>query len=122
MIGEAIQSTLGAIIPNTFSQIGDEGIRTPFCIHEENEQEPLYLKDGVTECNWAVEIAIVDDSPDSCEELALLVIDAVNALAFTTVNNTEFGPITYLGKDPGFDSQTKEYIRVLRFSIITQNK
>ena len=122
MIGEAIQSTLEVIIPNTFAQIGDEKIETPICIHEETEHEPLYLKAGVVHYNWTAEVAIIDDSPDSCEGLLLLVIDAINGLAFTTTKETEFGPISCLGIDPGFDPQTKEYIRVVRFSIITQNR
>lgn len=121
MITDAIQSALQAIIPNTFTTIGDEEIETPFCIHEERD-EPIYVKDGIAGYTWGVEIAIIDVSPDSAEELAASGVAAINALAHTTSEKTDIGAITYLGTDPGFDQQTKEYIRILNFQIITTNR
>lgn len=121
MITDAIQEALEAIIPNTFTTIGDEEIETPFCIHEERD-EPLYLKTGIVAYTWGVEVAIIDDSPDECEELAASGVAAITALAHTTSHETEIGAVTYLGADPGFDQQTKEYIRILNFSIITSNR
>lgn len=121
MITDAIQSVLQAVIPNTFTTIGDEEIETPFCIHEERD-EPLYLKTGIVAYIWGVEVAIVDDSPDKAEELAASGVGAILALAHTTSNNTEIGAITYQGAEPGFDQATKEYIRILNFQIITTNR
>lgn len=121
MITDAIQSALQAIIPNTYTTIGDEEIETPFCIHEERD-EPLYLKEGIKAYTWGVEVAIIDDSPDSAEELAASGVTAVLALAHTTSHETEIGAITYQGTQPGFDQQTKEYIRILNFQIITSNR
>ena len=121
MITDAIQSALQAIIPNTFTTIGDEEIETPFCIHEERD-EPIYVKDGIAGYTWGVEVAIIDDSPDRAEELAASGIGAINALAHTSASGTEIGAITFLGAEPGFDQQTKEYIRILNFQIITTNR
>jgi len=121
MIGEAIQSAVAAIIPNTFQSVGDEGIKTPFCVHEETD-EPIYLKEGISGYNWTCEIAIIHSTPDGAEALAVRVISAVQALAGTTASETYFVSVLFEGSDPGFDQATREYMRLLRFSIETTNR
>ena len=121
MISDAIQSTVEAVIPNTFQSIGDEDITVPYCIHEENDT-PEYLKEGLSGYAWSVEIGIVHNTPDDAETLAVSVISAVEALAGTTTNGTDIETVEYQGCEPGFDQATREYLKLLRFIINTKNR
>lgn len=121
MIGEAIQATIEAIIPNTYSSIGDENIAIPFCVHEEKD-EPIYLKEGIAGYEWNCEIAIIHNSPDAAEALSVQVISAIEALAGTTSHSTIIETVSYESGEPGFDQVTREYLRISRFIIQTKNR
>lgn len=121
MIGEAIQVAIEAIIPNTYALIGDENITVPFCLHEEKD-ETVYLKEGIAGYTWTCEIAIVHSTPDAAEILAMQVKAAIEALAGTTDHATIIEAVSYEGSDPGFDQGTREYLKILRFTIETSNR
>ena len=120
MISEAIQEALESVIENTYQTIGDENITTPFCVHEESD-EPIRLKEGIVGYEYKVEVAIIDTTPDSCIELASSGVSVIMALENTTSHGTRIEGISYDGSNPGFDQQTKEYIRILQFTIQTGN-
>lgn len=121
MISEALQSVIVAIIPNTYPSIGDEGIAVPFCVHEEND-EPIYLKEGIAGYSWTCEIAIVHSTPDAAEALAVSVKAAAEALAGTTNHTTIIESVSYEGSAQGFDQASREYLRILQFIIQTKNR
>lgn len=121
MISNAIQAVVQAVIPTTFQTIGDENIAVPYCIHEESDV-PELLKEGVASYNWTCEIGIVHSTADAAETLAVSVIAAVEALAGTTNDSTVIDAVEYLGSDPGFDQNTREYLKLLRFNIQTRNR
>lgn len=117
MISEAIQATVVAIIANTNVNIGDEKIVTPFCVHNETELPPSLLKEGVDGYNFNVEIMIIDTLPDLVNANVVLVRAAIEALAGTTVNSTAFEQVNYEGDDPGFDTESRLYANIIRFTI-----
>ncbi len=121
MISDAIQDAVEAVIPNTYQSIGDEEITLPYCIHEETDT-PEYLKEGLSGYAWNVEIGIVHSTPDAAEALAVSVIAAVEALAGTTSHTTVIETVEYQGSEPGFDQETREYLKLLRFNINTKNR
>jgi hypothetical protein len=121
MISAALQTTLAAIIPNTFIAIGDEEIQTPFCVHKEREN-PQSLKEGISGYEYACEIAIIDDTPDAVETYKQSIISALNALAGTTVSSTQIDMVDYQGDDPDFDIESKLYTTILSFLIETRNR
>lgn len=121
MISEAIQEALQVIVPNTFQTIGDENITVPFCIHEETDT-PEYLKEGLSGYSWQVEIGIVHNSPDAAEALAVQIIAAIELLARTVSHNTIIEEVEFTGTAPGYDEQTREYLKMVRFTISTKNR
>jgi hypothetical protein len=121
MISTAIQNTIAAIIPNTYLAMGDEGIVTPYCVHKESGT-PEYLKAGISGYSYLCEIAIIDDSPEALEVLVQAVKNAIMALDGTTASSTTFAGITWDGDEPDFDSESKMYINVLKFTIGTVNR
>lgn len=121
MIADAIQEVVSAIIPNTFQSIGDESIAKPYCIHESTDNAE-YLKEGLAGYEYTTEIAIIDETADKAEAYAVQVIAAVNGLAGQTKYNTDIESVTYQGSEPGFNEATREYLKLLRFSIICKNR
>lgn len=121
MISAAIQSTLIAIIPNTFMAMGDEEIVTPYCVHKESSVSE-YLKEGLSGYSYTCEVLIIDEFPEAVETLAMSVIPALEAQAGTTVNDTSIDAVTFDGDDPDFDIESKLYINVLKFTIETSNR
>ena len=122
MIGEAIQATVVAIIPNTYAIVGDEEIEVPYCVHIETELEPTRVKEGILNYNYSVEVLIIDSLPDSVISSAALVRAAIEALAGTTVNSTTFEQVIYEGDDPGFDQESRLYASNIRFTIETKTR
>lgn len=122
MITEAIQATVAAIITNTYFTVLDENISPPYCFHSEQELPPNLLKEGVHSYNYAVEIMIVDTLPDNVKTKVNSVRAAIEALAGTTVNSTEFLAVNYEGDDPGFDQESKLYGNNIRFTIETKTR
>lgn len=120
MIAEAIQAALSAIIPNTYTEIGDEGVSAPFCIHSESETE-VRLKSGVIGYEVAVEVAIIDNTPDLVKTKSVSVIAALMALGETTNMGTIINSVNYEGDAPGFDQDSRLYANMLRFTIETSN-
>lgn len=121
MIAEAIQATLEAIIPNTFSSIADEETEIPFCVHTEKDT-PEYLKEGISGYTWNCEIALVHSTPDLVESLAMLIKTAMEALAGTTNHTTIIETVSYEGGDQGFDETSRSYLKTLEFIINTKNR
>lgn len=121
MIGEAIQQAIVAIIPNTYPLIGDEKITLPLCVHEERD-EPIYLKAGISGYVWSCEMAIIHNTPDEAETLAMQVKAVIEALGNTTSQGTNIESVIYDGGDSGFDQTTKEYLKTVRFTIETSNR
>jgi len=121
MISNAIQTVVSAIIPNTFQSIGDENIAKPYCIHEESDT-PDYHKAGLSGYSWSVEIGIIHNKPDSAETLAVSVKAAVEALQGTTNDSTIIDLVEYLGTTPGFNQETREYLKMIHFNILTRNR
>jgi hypothetical protein len=121
MISTAIQSTLAAIIPNTYFALGDEEIVTPYCVHKESGI-PEYLKIGIVGYSYSCEIAIIDDTPEKVETLVQSVKNAILALDGTTVSSTSFKGITWEGDEPDYDSESKMYVNILSFTILTLNR
>lgn len=121
MISTALQSTIAAIIPNTYFAMGDEAIITPYCVHKESGV-PEYLKVGIVGYNYNGEIVIIDDTPEKVETLVQSVKNAILALDGTTVSSTSFKGITWEGDDPDYDPESKMYINILRFTILTLNR
>jgi hypothetical protein len=123
MIGEAIQATVAAIIPNTFAIVVlDDEITAPYCVHTETELEPTYLKAGLLNYNYAVEILIIDELPDNVSTKVALVRAAIEALPGTTVNSTAFEQVIFEGDDPGFNEESRMYANNLRFTIETKTR
>lgn len=122
MIGEAIQATVVAIIPNTYSMMADEQLVAPLCVHEETEIEPTLIKEGTLNYNYAVDIMIIDTLPDNVISYAASVRSAIEALAGTTKNSTIFEQVIYEGDDPGFSTEDRLYSRNLRFTIETKTR
>jgi hypothetical protein len=122
MIGEAIQATVAAIITNTFAIVGDEEILAPYCVHTETELEPTYLKEGLLNYNYSVEVLIIDVLPDNVLTKVALVRAAIEALAGTTVNNTIFEQVIYEGDDPGFNQEDRLYANNIRFLVETKTR
>jgi hypothetical protein len=121
MINDAIQAVVSAVIPNTFQSIGDEKIPVPYCIHESTDN-PEYLKEGLSGYEWTTEIGIIHSTADAAESLAVNVIAAMEALGGTTRNSTIIETVQYMGSEPGFNEQTREYLKLLRFIINTKNR
>jgi hypothetical protein len=120
MLSVALQKVLQNIIPNTFNVIGDEDIAAPFCVHEA-QQSPVFLKQGIAGYEYDCEIAIIAELPDSVEALKQQVRAAVEALPGTTSEGTTFEDVEYLGDGPGYDSESKLYISIVRYLIQTSN-
>ena len=121
MINDAIQAAVSAVIPNTFQTIGDEQISVPYCIHESTDN-PEYLKEGISGYEWTTEIGIIHSTADAAETLAVSIIAAIEALEGTTSYTTIIESVRYVGSEPGFNEQTREYLKLLRFTIITKNR
>jgi len=121
MISEAIQEALEEVIPNTYQTIGDEEITLPYCIHEERDTVER-VKDGIAFYTWRVEIAIIHSTPDAAESLATQVISALEALEGETSHGTDIETVEYVGSEPGFDMNTREYLKLLNFEINTKNR
>jgi hypothetical protein len=121
MISTALQNTIVAIIPNTYLAMGDEGIVTPYCVHKETAS-PEYLKSGIAGYNYVCEIAIIDLLPEALETLVQSVKTAITALAGTTINGTSFESVIWETEAPDFDTQSKLYINILTFTILTSNR
>jgi hypothetical protein len=121
MISTALQTTLAAIIPNTFLAMGDEAIITPYCVHKE-VASPEYLKAGISGYSYACEILIIDDLPETVETLVQSVKSAVIALAGTTASSTTIASVIWEGDEPDYDIESKMYINILRFTIETSNR
>lgn len=120
MLSAALQSKLIAIVPNTFMLMGDEDVATPYCVHEER-QRPVWLKKGVAGYEYDCEIALVADLPDVVETYKGQIRTALEAMEGTTVEGTAVELVEYLGDDPGFDVESKEYINISRYLIQTSN-
>jgi len=121
MISAAIQTAIAAIIPNTYTAMGDEEIITPYCVHKESG-EPQYLKAGIVGYEYQCEVAIIDDTPDAVELLVQSVKNAILALAGTTSSSTAISSVTWLADDPDFDPDARMYISLLKFLIHTTNR
>ena len=121
MISAAIQSVIQNIIPNTYSIMGDEEILTPYCVHKETGT-PEYLKAGISGYSYSVEIAIIDDTPDKVETLIQSVKNAIIALQKTTNSSTSIDAVAWESDTPSFDSESRLYINVLTFTILTSNR
>jgi hypothetical protein len=121
MISTAIQTTVAAIIPNTYMAMGDEKIITPYSVHKE-VGTPIYLKSGIAGYSYDVEIAIIDDLPEAVETLVQSVKNAILALAGTTVSSTYFESVIWENDEPDFDMEAKMYISIIKFTIETSNR
>jgi hypothetical protein len=121
MISAAIQSTISAIIPNTFMAMGDEEILTPYCVHKETGT-PEYVKAGISGYSYICEVAIIDDTPDKVEALVQSVKDAIIALAGSSKESTKFDSVIWDNDEPDFDIQDKMYTNIIRFTIETSNR
>jgi len=121
MISAALQSTLVAIIPNTFLAMGDEEISAPYCVHKEIAT-PEYLKNGIAGYSYDCSIAIIDDLPEDVEALVQSVKNSVLALAGTTLSSTSFESVIWEGDEPDFDTESKLYVNILKFTIETSNR
>lgn len=121
MVSAAIQSTLVAIIPNTYLAMGDENIITPYCTHKE-VATPDYVKEGICGYSYDCEILIIDDTPEKVETLVQSVKDAMLALTGTTVSGTIIELVVWDGEEPDFDIESKMYINILKFSVQTLNR
>jgi hypothetical protein len=121
MISTALQSTIEAIIPNTYLAMGDEGITVPYCVHKE-AATPEYLKSGIVGYSYVCEVAIIDTLPEALETLVQSVKNAIIALEGTTVSSTKFDSVIWDGDEPDFDIDSKMYINILKFTIETSNR
>jgi hypothetical protein len=121
MISTAIQSTVQAIIPNTFDVYGDEQISLPICLHRE-KGTPILLKAGLAGYSYAVEIEIIDKTADAVEVLVQSVKTALEALAGTTVSSTVFETVNLEDENPDFDTENRLYSNILQFTINTANR
>lgn len=121
MISAAVQSTLVAIIPNTFLAMGDEDVATPYCTHKETG-EPEYVKEGICGYSYDCQVIIVDDTPEKVETLVQSVKNAMLALTGTTVSSTYIELVVWEGEDPDFDMEDKMYYNILSFTIKTLNR
>lgn len=122
MISEAIQTTVVAIVPNTYPIVGDEEIEAPYCVHTETELAPSLTKEGVLNYNYLVEVLIIDELPDSVNTKIALVKAALEALPGTTVNSTTFEQVNYEGDSPGFDPESRLYANNITFTIETKTR
>lgn len=150
MIGAAIQSALEAVITNTYSEIAEQDMKIPFCVHSERES-PVRYKDGTVDFQYEVEVFIVDETSDSVKALSNAAVTALEALTGTTYTTTTEAPTTteetttgsatttaatttaapaggitidqvsYEGDEPGYDQQSKLYGNSLRFIIEVSN-
>jgi len=118
MVSDVIQSTLAAIISNTNFAMGDEQIETPYCVHKEYG-EPEYVKAGICGYNYDCEILIVDDTADKVEALFQLVKTAMEALTGQTVSGTQIDLVVLESDDPDFDTESKMYYTILKFTVLT---
>lgn len=121
MITAAVQSTLEAIIPNTFDAMGDEQISTPFCVHKE-AGTPEYVKEGICGYSYDCEVMIVDDTADKVETLVQSAKNALLALTGTTTSGTVIELVVWDSDDPDFDVDNKMYYNILKFTIQTLNR
>jgi hypothetical protein len=121
MISTAVQSTLETIIANTCMVMGDEEIQCPYCVHKE-EIAPVYLKEGVVGYSVNCEVVIIETTPEEVEILAVAVLSAMLALSGTTVESTTIDSVTHEGDSPDFDTDSKLYLNILRFTIETSNR
>jgi hypothetical protein len=121
MISTAIQSTIEEIIPNTFVAMGDEDIICPYCVHKE-ESEVQYLKSGIAGYSVICEVAIIDNTPEEVEALVQSVKDALLKLEGTTTDSTVIDSVTWDGDIPDFDVESKLYVNILKFTILTSNR
>ena len=121
MISTALQITLAAIIPNTYLAMGDEEIPAPFCVHKE-VVTPQYLKVGIVGYTYDCSIAIIDALPEDVEALVQSVKNAVIALAGTTVSGTIIESVIWEDDEPDFDTESKLYVNILKFTIETSNR
>lgn len=121
MIGEAIQKKLATVIPNAYNEVGDEGIKAPFCTHSEKET-PLRNKAGISGYEYAVEILIANKTADLVKSQSVLIIAAIEALQGTTDEGTTIRGVTYEGDDAGFDRESRLYGNLITFTIETSNR
>lgn len=131
MIGEAIQSALVAIIPNTFAEVMNEESAAPYCLHTEKET-PVKLKEGLCGYTYNVEVFIVDQTPDLVKALSVSAISALEALEGTSYplaedleegeTATTIDEVIYEGDDPGFDPESRLHGNLLTFTIETLNR
>jgi len=121
MISQAVQKAIQAVIPNTYFAMGDEEIITPYCVHKESGT-PEYMKEGLLGYSYATEVIIIDDLPEKVEALGRSVITALAALQGTTSMGTKIEAVTFDGDDPDYDSESRLYVTLLRFTIATNNR
>lgn len=121
MISTAIQSVLVGIIPNTYLAMGDENIVVPYCVHKERGT-PQYLKAGISGYSYECEIVIIDDLPEAIETLSVSIKTALEALVGTTSSNTKIESVVFEGDEPDYDTESKLYLTVMRFTIETSNR
>lgn len=121
MIGEAIQKKLAAVIPNAYNEIGDEGIKAPFCTHSEKESVRRN-KEGISGYEYTVEILIANKTADLVKAQSVLVIAAIESLQNTTDEGTVIKGVTYEGDDAGFDRESRLYGNLITFTIETSNR
>ena len=121
MISTGIQTTLTAIIANTYLALGDENIAAPFCIHKENGK-PIYLKAGLCGYEYAVEILVDALTPEVVETKVQAIKTAIEALAGTTLSSTVYESVTFESEEPDYDTESKMYTNILSFTINTANR
>ncbi len=121
MITSAIQGKLSAVIPNTFTLVGDEEIAAPYCIHRENGT-PIYLKAGMIGYSYDCEVAVIAALPDQIETYAAQIITGMESLAGTITSGTSVNTVTFTGDEPDFDYEDRLYTNLLRFIVETTNR
>jgi len=121
MITQAIQGKCKAVMPQSYTSIGDENFNAPYCVHRENAT-PEYMKGVIVQWIYECEIAIVCVDPADLESNATSIRSGIEALEGTVTNGTTIQDVTYLGDTPDYDQEEKLYVTLLRFQITTKNR